>query len=155
MKIASKIHPRNGQVRNVPVNGHLYAFTRTEDKHSTVHFVADVKNEDHAQVLMGHDAFYAYDSALAPVATLVQAPKDPVDPPPPPPAFDVEVTAEANKLLKDSAGKISVALGKVSSPEVVLAAIAIEKAAPAMRKSVVALLESTREGLIAAGKLTA
>lgn len=153
MKIASRIHPRTGKARVVTIHNRPYAFAPTEDKNGDKHFVAEVNNETHAEVLLGSGDFYAYDETMAPKPTLQPVP--PAGKPQEPPAvvldgIPADVREEALKLLEGSAASISTAVGKVSGLAVVRAAVTLEKAGT-NRKTVVALLQSTLDGAAAAG----
>lgn len=152
MKIGSRIHPRERDQRRVTIHGREYIFAKTEDKFGDTHFVADVKNEEHAAVLVGSDDFYPYNADMAPAPAL-QPPKPAVDPTEvvPPPAVDAAIQAEAEALLAGSASTISSAVGAVSSLAVVETALANEQAKKQPRTTVVKLLEATLEGAKAAG----
>lgn len=157
MKIASKIHPRNGVSRTVTIHGRPYVFLPVEDKNAERHFVAEVKSEEHAAVLLGSLDFYAYGAELAPQPTLAKpaATEAPEGGEPPKDvqlvAFPRDVMEAAEALLNGSASAIGADVGKVKSLDVVKAALAIEKASSKSRKSVVALLEQTLAGAAAAG----
>jgi hypothetical protein len=150
MKIASKIQPKSGKARNVTIHGRPYAFAPIHDKDDNTHFVAEVKNADHAAVLLGTGDFYAYGDELAPKATLTIEPIKPAAPVAAEPV-DAAIQAEADALLALSLAKISIEVGKVTSLAVVRAALATEQAAEPSRKTVVALLKQTLEGAAAAG----
>lgn len=152
MKIGSRIHPRERDYRRVTIHGREYIFAKTEDKFGDAHFVADVKNEDHAAVLMGSGDFYPYNADMAPTPAL-QPPKPAEDTTTvePPDAAAIAIQAEAEALLAGSASAISSAVGAVSSLAVVTTALAIEQAKKAPRTTIVKLLEATLEGAKAAG----
>jgi hypothetical protein len=151
MKIASKIKPKSGKPRTVTIHGRPYVFAPVLDKNDVTHFVAEVKDEDHAAVLLGTSDFYPFGDALAPQPTLKsgQAPAAPRVTPAEP--VDPAVQVEANALLGLSLAKISVEVGKVSSLAVVHTALATEQAAETPRKTVLALLQTTLDGATAAG----
>lgn len=151
MKIASKIKPQSGKPRNVTIHGRPYAFAPIQDKDDITHFVAEVKNADHAALLIGTGDFYTYGDELAPQATLKKAVIDPVEPPPPADPVEPAIQAEADALLLLSVAKISSEVAKVSSLAVVRAALATEKVAEGSRKTVVALLQATLDGAAQAG----
>lgn len=157
MKIASKIHPRNGISRTVTIHGRPYVFVPVEDKNLERHFVAEVTNEDHAVLLLGTLDFYAYGAELAPVAKLAApAPADTSKTAEPLKevhlvAFPQDVMLAAEVLLNGSASAIGADVGKVKSLDVVKAALAIENASSKCRKTVVVLLEQTLAGAAAAG----
>lgn len=152
MKIGSRIHPRARDYRVVTIHGREYIFAKTEDKLGDAHFVADVKNEEHAAVLVGSGDFYRYSADMAPAPAL-QPPKPVVEPTAAEPleAATTAIQAEAEALLAGSASTISSAVGAVSSLAVVQAALANEQAKKAPRATVVKLLEATMEGAKAAG----
>lgn len=166
MKIASRLHNRDGSPRLITIHGKLYTFHPVQDKFGDTHMVADVHNEDHAAVLLGgdSDAFYAYGADLQ-------------IPPPKPKlapakaggdtgdagtgdagkdndhtvlAFPFDVMNAAEVLLNGSASAIGADVGKVK-PAVVRAALAIELASNKPRKTVIDLLTKTVEGMIDAG----
>ena len=155
MKIASKIHPRNGISRAVDIHGRTYVFAATEDKNAEQHFVAEVKNEEHAAILLGSLDFYKFGADLVPVATLAKPVATTTDANAPAPVqlvgFPQEVMQAAEVLLNGSASAIGADVGKVKSLDVVKAALAIEQAKSNGRKTVVALLEQTLAGAAAAG----
>ena len=154
MKIASRIHPRNGIERNVTIHGKQYAFKHTLDKFGDDHFVADVVHEKHAETLLGSDAFYRFDPN-----TLVQPALAKPEPPKDVPAttelkvlaFPSDVMVAAETLLNGSASAIGADVGQVKTLAVVKAALAIEQASPKPRQNVVNLLQKTLEGAEAAG----
>ncbi|KLD65428.1 hypothetical protein [Dyella japonica] len=73
MKIASRIHNRDGSARTVTIHGRPYIFAKTEDLHGNLHFVADVRNEQHAKVLLQKPHFYEFGDELEPQSTLLRA----------------------------------------------------------------------------------
>lgn len=151
MKIASRIKPRSGKPRVVTVHDRPYAFAPTEDKLGDQHFVADVHNTEHAELLLGSGDFYAYDETLAPRPQLQPAAASAAPPAAPLPNITALARTEAVNLLKGSAASISTGVGKVSGLAVVRAAMAIENTSPTPRKSVIALLQDALDGAIAAG----
>lgn len=166
MKIASKIRPRNGNARTHVVHGKTYVFAPTQDQAGEIHFVADVDNPDHAELFVRNGGFYHFGEKLrVPPLTRDKAPTwGPAAKPPAPPAdstsgqllaeFGQAVLDEAATLVAGSMTTISTAVGSVSAPAVVLAALALEKAKESPRKSVVDLLERSIDGLRAAGLLS-
>lgn len=150
MKIASNIKPKSGKPRTVTIHGRPYVFAPVLDKDDLPHFVAEVKDADHAAVLLGTGDFYAYGDELAPKPTLKQTVSDPVPPASTEPV-DPAIQAEADALLALALAKIATEVGKVSGLQVVRVALATEKAAETSRKTVVALLQSTLDGAVAAG----
>ena len=156
MKIASKIRPRDGKPRTHTVHGSRYVFAPTEDAAGEIHFVSEVRNEDHAALFMGNGNFYHFGEGMQPQATLSRGSAEGAPHPnstPVPPPFDQAVIDEATTLLAGSMSQIGTAVSAVSGPIVVVAALASEKAKATPRKSVVELLERTIEGLRAAGLL--
>jgi len=152
MKIGSRIHPRAADFRRVTIHGREYIFAKTEDKFGDKHFVAEVTKEEHAAVLLGTDDFYIYKADMAPEPAIKAPAPAPADPPKADGAvLPPDVQAEAEKLLGGSAASISSAVGSVSSPAVVTAALAIEQAKASPRVTVMKLLEATLEGIKAAG----
>lgn len=169
MKIASKIRPRDGKPRTHVVHGKAYVFAPTQDRVGEIHFVADVDNEDHGALFMRNGGFYHFDESLqvaplkraAPSAAVGSA-SPPVPPAPPQnepnpmlAQFSQAVLDEAGALIAGSMTTISTAVGSVSAPAVVLAALALEKAKESPRKSVVDLLDRSVEGLRATNQLGA
>ncbi|MGO4700286.1 hypothetical protein [Dyella sp. 2RAB6] len=166
MKIASKIHPRDGKPRTHVVHGTTYKFAPTQDRNGEIHFVADVANPDHGALFMRNGSFYHFDDDLqVPPLTRIAPPAPAAPPSPPAPAadstsnplltqFDQAVLDEAGALVAGSMTTIGTAIGSVSGAPVVLAALAIEKAKESPRKSVLELLEKTVDGLRAAGLLS-
>lgn len=155
MKIASRIKPRNGQPRNVHVNGRLYAFAAAKDKNGDTHFIADVNDPDHAAILLGSEHFYELGKDQQAVSTLKrsaepatanaeQVAAGPTD------TANETLRAAASGLLACSANTIAVNVGKVASLDVVRTALAMEREAGA-RKTVIHLLEATLQGAAAAG----
>lgn len=151
MKIGSRIHPRSAEYRRVTIHGREYIFAKTEDKFGDKHFVADVAKEEHAAVLLGTDDFYIYRADMAPAPAIQPPSTKPAPPPADSTALPPEVQAEAQELLAGSASAISSGVGKVTSPAVVTAALALEQAKAKPRDTVVKLLEATLEGIKAAG----
>lgn len=146
MKIASHIKPRSGKPRLVTFNGTKYAFAPTEDKHGITHYVASVGNKDDAKGLVGSGHFYEYSPDMEKPPVLKRD-----DPPAPPPeTFKPEVVEEAHALLENTTDDVSVAIGKVSSLDVIRSAIRLEAAGHA-RKGVSGLLDTALEAGIAAG----
>ena len=166
MKIASKIRPRDGKPRTHIVHGKTYVFAPTQHRDGEIHFVADVDHADHGALFMGNGGFYHFDEGLQAPPLTRDTPPVPVAPPAPntPPAdstpnpllaqFGQAVLDEATTLIAGSMTTISTAVGSVSAPAVVLAALALEKAKESPRKSVVDLLERSIDGLRAAGLLS-
>lgn len=155
MKIASRIHPRNGAVRNVTIHGKPYAFKRTQDTFGDEHFVADVVHEAHAETLLGSDAFYRFDPDTLQQPALVKPAPAPTTEPPAGGltvlAFPADVMTQAETLLNGSASAIGADVGQVKSLAVVKAALAIEQASVKPRGNVITLLTKTLEGAAAAG----
>ena len=154
MKIASRIHPRNGAQRNVTIHGKLYVFRATQDKFGDEHFVADVVHEAHADTLLASDAFYRFDPNMLVQPALAK----PVPAAEPIAKADVKVVAfpsdvmsAAEQLLNGSASAIGADVGQVKSLAVVRAALAIEQASAKPRQNVITLLQRTLEGAEAAG----
>ncbi|WP_333676751.1 hypothetical protein [Dyella sp.] len=154
MKICSKIPAHKGNAREVDIHGTRYAFKHTLDNQDRVHYVADVKNTHHQEVLLNSGDFYPFDPNDERQSTLrrEEKPKDETTPPADP-GFDQATLDEANKLLLGNVQAVCTGIAKVSSAKVVLAAIALEQK-DANRKGVLTVLNTTVEGLKAAGKLT-
>lgn len=146
MKIASHIKPRSGKPRHVTFNGTQYAFAPTDDKHGITHFVASVGNKDDAKGLVGSGHFYEYSPDMEKPPVLKRS--DPAAPPPKP--FDPAVVEEATALLENNTDDVSIAIGKVSSLDVIRCAIDLE-ASGQERKGVSNLLDTALEAGIAAG----
>lgn len=154
MKIGSHIKPRNRLPRVVTIHGRPYAFAPVLDKTELEHFVAEVKDEKHAEVLLASGDFYHYRDDMAPAATLkreTSAPEAPAgaktDATVEPNSDDIE---QAKNLLLLSVAKMGIALGNTSLP-VIRLAIDLEKASDTSRDSALKLLTSALEGAIAAG----
>lgn len=151
MKIGSHIKPRNGTARRVPLFGSEYVFKPEKDKAGATHFVAEVSNPDHAEVLLKNGAFYAFDKSQAQQPTLSRASGGNGEKKAAPTkTFDVALQAEAKALLDNNIESLGAAIGKVSSPEVVTCALALEREGSA-RKGAITLLETTVQALAEAG----
>ena len=154
MKICSKIPAHKGNAREVDIHGTRYAFKHTLDNQDRVHYVADVKNTHHQEVLLNSGDFYPFDPKDERQAALrrEQTPKEDVVPPADL-GFDQAILDEANKLLLGNVQAVCTGVAHVSSAKVVLAAIALEQKG-SNRKGVMQVLNTTVEGLKAAGKLS-
>lgn len=146
MKLGSQIKPRSGQPRHVTFNGTQYAFAPTQDKHGITHFVANVGNKDDAEGMLASGHFYEYSEGMEKPPVLKRDPP----PPPPPEPFKPEVIEEATELLANGTDDVAVAIGKVSSLDVIRCAIELETKGKA-RKGVSGLLATTLEAGTAAG----
>ncbi len=152
MKIGSVIKHRDGSPRCVHVHGKPYEFKPLKDSDEVTHFVADVTDPAHAEVLMASEAFYAFDGKqrvpalkrVAPVATHTAGTGTK------PPTLSDDQLAMATELLKGSAGDIGKAVGNATL-DTVRAAIAVESASKTPRKTVIGLLQTALDGAIAAG----
>lgn len=151
MKIASVIKHRDGSARSVHVHGKLYEFKPVKDKDEVTHFVADVTDAAHAEVLMASEAFYAFDGK-PPVPALKRAITGgaPIGSDAKAPELSSEQLEAATELLKGSAGDIGKAVGSVTL-DTVRAAIAVESASKTPRKTVIGLLQTALDGALAAG----
>ncbi len=162
MKIGTHIINRDGSARRTTVHGKLYIFGPTEDEQGVTHYVADVKDPDHAATFMAHGKFYEF-KCQAPQPTLVRGAKEagaaessapPVESQGTPPegasGIDAAVLGEATDLLKGSVAVIGAAMGKVSCAEVVQVALELESAQAKPRATVLDLLKRTLEGIEAA-----
>ena len=161
MKIASKAHPRDGKARIHTVHGIRYVFTPEQDRAGVTHFVEEVSNADHAELFIRSGGFYPFgeDLQVQPVLSRALptgegAGSEPPPPAPPPPVVDTAVQEEAAKLLAGTLNTIGTAIGSVSKPAIILAALAFEQAKETPRKGVVSLLQQTIEGLRATGQLS-
>jgi hypothetical protein len=161
MKIASHAHPRDGRARIHTVHGIRYVFAPEQDRAGVTHFVAEVSNADHAELFIRSGGFYPFGEDLQVQPVLIRiaptgegAESEPPPPAPPVPMVDTAVQEEAAKLLAGTLNTIGTAIGSVSKPAVILAALALEKAKEAPRKGVVSLLQQTIEGLRATGQLS-
>lgn len=153
MKIGSHIKPRSRKPRVVTIHGRPYAFAPVLDKTDLEHFVAEVKDEKHAEVLLASGNFYHYRDDMAPAATLKRESSAPA----PAPAKkegaeepNTDDSEQAKNLLLLSVAKMGVALGNTSLP-VIRRAIELEKLSDTSRDSALKLLTSALEGAIAAG----
>lgn len=149
MKIGSVIKHRDGSARCVHVHGTPYEFQPVKDSDEVTHFVADVTDPAHAEVLMASEAFYAFDGKQRVPALKRAAPVAAVAGVRPPTLSDEQV-ASATELLKGSAGDIGKAVGNAML-DTVRAAIAVESASKTPRKTVIGLLKTALDGAIAAG----
>ena|SRR5690348_14314023 len=159
MKIASAIKPRRGislsgpLTRDVTVHDKLYSF-KPEVHAGETHFVAEVEDPKHQQVLLDSGAFYALDDEGKRKPALTRKPVTPgnteTSKPAQVPGSEAE-QAEAKTLLEGNAEQIGVAVAKVSSLNVLRAAIDLEAAAAKPRKNVQTLLQAALDGAIAAG----
>lgn len=140
MKIGSHIKPRNGQPRHVDIHDTPYTFAPMKDNQGVTHFVAEVTNEDHAALLLENGAFYAFDKAAQVKPKLTRG--NAGDPPPPAEPVPPEIEAEAKALLDNNVEALGVAVGKVSSLDVLRCALQLEHAGSA-RKTAIGLLETT------------
>lgn len=144
MKIASKIKNRDGSHRTVHIHGKPYVFKPYDDAEGKDHHVADVSDAAHAKIFLANDAFYAIDKKQERQPTLKRGDESTEPPAPKPSQFPQEVVAEAEKLLAGSATTIGTDISKVTSLDVVRAAIELETAGQ-NRKTVLNLLSSTVE----------
>lgn len=156
MKIGSVIKPRTHPTRDVTVHGKLYVFAPVEDKQGEIHYVADVRDELHAETLVGTGYYYHFGKEHEKAPTLARTPGGEKQAESKAPAAvktqahaDDDVAA-ATELLKGSISDVGKAVGSVT-PGVVRAAIDVEKANQAPRKGMLDLLNATVEGAIAAG----
>ena len=151
MKIGSKIHPRDGKSRTYTILDRRYVFGPEADKNGDTHFVADVANKSHQQLLLSHEAFYAFSPDMERQPQLarsnVSADANKLPSLPLPKPEDVE---QAAVLLKGSVSDIGQQVQKYSI-DVVRAALAVESANQKPRKNVVELLKLTLEGAKQAG----
>ncbi|HUB92173.1 MAG TPA: hypothetical protein VMA74_20785 [Dyella sp.] len=154
MKICSKIPAHKGNAREVDIHGTRYAFKHTLDNQDRVLYVAEVKNPKHQEVLLNSGDFYPFDPNDERQAVLrrEEKPKEETSPATDL-GFDQATLDEANKLLLGNVQAVCTGVSKVSSGKVVLAAIALEQKGT-NRKGVLQVLNTTVEGLKAAGKLT-
>lgn len=147
MKIASVIQPKNGKYRRVTVHGKEYVFLPHQDKNEDTHFVADVKEEKHAETFLANDAFYVFGedrekkAALKPDAGKKESTQV---------VHPNEAVAAASKMLTGSAQEISVAVGK-SNAQVIAAAIDLENANAKPRANVIGVLQAALDGIQQAG----
>lgn len=141
MKIGSHIKPRSGKPRHVTIHDTEYAFAPVKDNQGVTHFMADVTNADHAALLLENGAFYAFDKAAQVKPKLTRASAGDTPPPPADPV-PTEIETEAKALLDNTVDALGVAVGKVSSLDVVRCALQLEHAGSA-RKSAISLLETT------------
>jgi hypothetical protein len=155
MKIGSHIKPRSGKPRHVPMFDTEYVFAAVKDKQGQTHFVADVDNADHAEILLKNGAFYAFDKnqSAQPTLSLPRGTKSEGDEDTKPPAYPPEVEAEAKALLDHNTEVIGAEIGKVSGLDVLRCALAIEsdRLNSKPRKTVITLLEASLQGAIEAG----
>lgn len=149
MKIGSVIKHRDGSPRCVHVHGKPYEFHPVKDSDEVTHFVADVTDPAHAEVLMASEAFYAFDGKQR-VPALKRAAPIAAGASIKPPALSDEQLDAATELLKGSAGDIGKAVGNATL-DTVRAAIAVESASKTPRKSVIGLLQTALDGALAAG----
>lgn len=168
MYIGSQIKPRHSKSRTVDVHGVNYVFLEVM---GDGHFICDVKNEEHAAILLAHPekAFYKY----AGKPELSRAPAPPIEPVDPQAAADAaavtaaaaaksalgefsqELRDEAAALLLKQPPQISKDVGKVSSPVVVkIARLLEDQRKDGPRSSVVEVLDRTLSLLQEAGKGT-
>lgn len=154
MKIGSVIKPRTRPTRDVTVHGKKYVFAPVEDNQGEIHYVADVRDELHAETLVGTGYYYHFGKDHEKAPTLARTPsgEKPVlsKAPAPVTAHAAEDVAAATELLKGSISDVGKAVGSMT-PGVVRAAIDVEKAQQAPRKGMLDLLNATVEGAIAAG----
>jgi hypothetical protein len=161
MKIASKIHPRSGKPRTVTVHGRPYVFKPLQDRNEQAHFVADVADARAAETFLASGDFYAYSADMEKKASLTRNPPavpSPAPTPTPTPTPSGELGAvttdpvkqAAEELLKGSVSDIGRAVGNTTA-ETIRAALALEEAQETPRKTVVKLLQSTLDGMKAAG----
>lgn len=155
MKIGSHIKPRNGKARHVAVHGKEYTFAPVKDNRGAIHFVADVTDADHAELLMKNGAFYAFDPAMAVQATLKRTKETPKDPPAPPQrtVWPTAIINDAMALLDHNADEIGALTGNVSSLDVLRAAMEFERGGK-NRKTALTAIEGALKGAVEAGVTT-
>jgi len=154
MKIATTNTPKKDTHRTFKVHGKDYVFEAVQDKDENTHFVAEVKDEVHAEVFMKHGAFYAYGAENEPKSMLQRGSGDStIVASPAPPLISLhkqDALDAATELLKGSANEISTLIGK-SNREIISAAFDTESANAKPRKNVIALLQLTLDSMPQAG----
>ena len=153
--IESLIKPHEGGVRTVHIHGVAYKFQDIGGRH----FCAAVHDDLHASILLAHPTLYrlAETTTLAPVAPVAAAAGEPspvtsIEKQPLPPSETVEaapeelgnfppkVIAEAADLVDLTIADLRTAVGKVSSIDVLRAALQLEKRKTSARAGAVSLL---------------